>query len=481
MNQQNRNLERAGRSRFASWRLLGLGFWQAWQMVAMCTNVVVPNPSAYPVLGNALLWLLVFMTVGYLLVAVLARQVSPLIARTPCLVVAGGLTAFGTACMPVAMYFGEGTFGLVLYLTAAVAAAGGNALLLIMWGELWSALATGRVGQHLYVSYTFAFALYFITLALPTAVATAFTAMFPVIGAMVLASCKNEPRRKTSVLPLDMKSVPVVRILVCILVISVVYGTSQGLVNTFGEGDVAFMPKTMLLAGGAIFAVTLSMALIQPGTEPIALYQPVIPAMVAGLALLMILPLSLRFIGGGLIIMGVYCLDMFMMLVSTDIAFRSRVPVALSFGAVILSARIGTLIGSITADVMLESAYWSTTLRSNTFLLGIIVLTLIGMLLFTQTDVQRICSTPRVRKSDKSVEHKCKAVADMCALTNRESEVLVLLARGRSVPYICDELSIAQGTAKHHVSNIYRKVGVYDRQGLLDIIEQGGAGKSVWE
>lgn len=58
--------------------------------------------------------------------------------------------------------------------------------------------------------------------------------------------------------------------------------------------------------------------------------------------------------------------------------------------------------------------------------------------------------------------------------------MLVLLARGRTVRYICDELSIAQGTAKHHVSNIYRKVGVFDRQGLLDTIEQGGVGKPGW-
>lgn len=55
----------------------------------------------------------------------------------------------------------------------------------------------------------------------------------------------------------------------------------------------------------------------------------------------------------------------------------------------------------------------------------------------------------------------------MCRLTNREAEVLALLTRGRTVRYICDELSIAQGTAKHHVNNIYRKVGVFDRQELL--------------
>ena len=63
-------------------------------------------------------------------------------------------------------------------------------------------------------------------------------------------------------------------------------------------------------------------------------------------------------------------------------------------------------------------------------------------------------------------------VRERYGLTNREAEVLVLLARGRTVRYICDELSIAQGTAKHHVSNIYRKVGVHSKQDLLAMLER---------
>ena len=59
-------------------------------------------------------------------------------------------------------------------------------------------------------------------------------------------------------------------------------------------------------------------------------------------------------------------------------------------------------------------------------------------------------------------------------LTNRESEVLVLLARGRSVPYICDELFIAKSTAQTHVRHIYAKMDITGgRQELLDRLETG--------
>lgn len=250
---------------------------------------------------------------------------------------------------------------------------------------------------------------------------------------------------------------------------------------TFAVGDEYFTAKSLLLAGAGIGAITLSMMVSQAPSEAMTLYRPVIPAMVIGLIFLLLQPSLYPFLGSGLIIMGIYCLDMLMMLVSTDVAFRGRVSVAMSFGLVILIARTGTLAGSLGADWLLGAAVYSQALCTDVLLLSVLALAIVGMLFFTIADVQRLYVTPRLQKTDASLEEKCAAIAKMCRLTNRESEVLVLLARGRSVPYISDELHIAQGTAKHHVSNIYRKVGVVDRQGLLDTIEQGGVGKPGWE
>ena len=48
-------------------------------------------------------------------------------------------------------------------------------------------------------------------------------------------------------------------------------------------------------------------------------------------------------------------------------------------------------------------------------------------------------------------------------LTERELEVLRLMAEGRSNPEIADELVIALGTVKAHSSSIYRKLDVRSR------------------
>lgn len=465
----------------ADWRLLGLGFWQVWQMVAMCTTFIVPSVEVVVPFGNPLLLLLVFITVSYAAVVLLSRRWAPFLGRRSAFVAAAATTAVGTVVMPIALGSAGGWLGLGLFVGGALLASFGNALLLIMWGELWSALATGRVGRHLYASYTFAFVLFFLIYWMPAPLAVAATAAMPVASTAILAACRNEPRREPSVIPLDIATVPVRRLLVSIFILSLAWGLSQGVIGSFAVGDADFTAKSLILAGAGIAAITLSMMVSPAPAEALSLYRPVLPAMAVGLVFLLLQPPLYPFLGSGLIIMGIYCLDMLMMLVSTDVAFRGRISVAMSFGLTILVARTGTLFGSIGANGLMGSVFWSEALRTDVLLVTLLALAIIGMLFFTVADVQRLYVTPRAQQVDASLEEKCAAIAKMCHLTNRESEVLVLLARGRSVPYLSEELHIAQGTAKHHVSNTYRKVGVFDRQGLLDTIEQGGVGKPGWD
>jgi LuxR family maltose regulon positive regulatory protein len=62
-------------------------------------------------------------------------------------------------------------------------------------------------------------------------------------------------------------------------------------------------------------------------------------------------------------------------------------------------------------------------------------------------------------------------------LSERELEVLGLMAEGHSNPEIAAELIIALGTVKAHTSSIYRKLGVPSRTeavvkaGELDLLD----------
>lgn len=68
----------------------------------------------------------------------------------------------------------------------------------------------------------------------------------------------------------------------------------------------------------------------------------------------------------------------------------------------------------------------------------------------------------------------CSRVAEESQLSQREEEVLFLLANGKSVADIEKELVIAKGTAKTHVRNVYRKLDVHSRDELAEYLEMHG-------
>jgi DNA-binding NarL/FixJ family response regulator len=59
-------------------------------------------------------------------------------------------------------------------------------------------------------------------------------------------------------------------------------------------------------------------------------------------------------------------------------------------------------------------------------------------------------------------------------LTDRETEILRLMAGGYSNKEIANSLGVAEGTIKNHVSNILSKMGVRDRtRAVLKAFEMG--------
>jgi two-component system, NarL family, nitrate/nitrite response regulator NarL len=60
-------------------------------------------------------------------------------------------------------------------------------------------------------------------------------------------------------------------------------------------------------------------------------------------------------------------------------------------------------------------------------------------------------------------EIRLRASSDAPALTERESEILKLIAEGKSLPEIARELFLGVTTVKTHVQHLYEKLGVSDR------------------
>ena len=65
----------------------------------------------------------------------------------------------------------------------------------------------------------------------------------------------------------------------------------------------------------------------------------------------------------------------------------------------------------------------------------------------------------------------CERLADRYGLSKRETDVFLLLAAGRSQPYIRERLVLSKSTVSTHVSSIYRKCNVHSKQELLDLLD----------
>lgn len=63
------------------------------------------------------------------------------------------------------------------------------------------------------------------------------------------------------------------------------------------------------------------------------------------------------------------------------------------------------------------------------------------------------------------------AMAREHGLSNRETEIFLLLAQGRSRPYIRDALYLSKNTVATHIRHIYEKLGIHSQQELIDLVE----------
>ncbi len=73
---------------------------------------------------------------------------------------------------------------------------------------------------------------------------------------------------------------------------------------------------------------------------------------------------------------------------------------------------------------------------------------------------------------EAGIDEKCKVLAEEFGLSRRELDVLQLLARGRSLTVVEEQLCISNSTARTHTRNIYRKMDIHTKQELIDLVEK---------
>lgn len=75
---------------------------------------------------------------------------------------------------------------------------------------------------------------------------------------------------------------------------------------------------------------------------------------------------------------------------------------------------------------------------------------------------------------EDNIEQRCSLLGERFGLTERETEIFAMLARGRNGQVIREHYVVSRNTVKSHIKHIYQKLGVHSQQELIDLVEKSG-------
>lgn len=264
------------------------------------------------------------------------------------------------------------------------------------------------------------------------------------------------------------------------------------------------MSSPLFISGFAIMSVASLTLWFRPHWALRTIHRIAPFTLVTGCTLLSV-PSSGNSLASSLTHAGFSCYALSILAVSIFLARALQIDplriVCLTFASMYLGELTGLITGQFT-EPLLEQATMSGLLR---IALTIVTLTS-GLFLFSESDLLDIAYHPEMDGDIKripgasSVSNTCpdnefatktsqetpnaKDIKDICAflaetykLTPRESEILPLLLRGRTISRIQEELFISTSTVNTHIRHIYQKCGVPNKQGLIDLVEQIQSGR----
>ena len=145
------------------------------------------------------------------------------------------------------------------------------------------------------------------------------------------------------------------------------------------------------------------------------------------------------------------------------------------FGRAFLIRSIGFLLGNLVGSTVYERVVLDAAAFS---VIGTAVFVLLVLVTFNMNS-EKYAKTvwgllphedPRGRY-ERTRDERCAALADQFGLTERETEVLRLLARNKRPREISDVLVVSVATVRSHVHAIYTKTGVHSAAELAKLVE----------
>lgn len=262
-----------------------------------------------------------------------------------------------------------------------------------------------------------------------------------------------------------------VQILVCCLVFSFAYNAFVTLANSQLGPDAASGVRNWANFIAAIALLVFSLV-IRP-LRPIEIFRVVPPVTAAGFVLFLVAPASF---GGPALMFAGAGRKFFDILTWVLVVYASQchnLPRLMYPGLLGFFKSAGYAVGLAVATLQLSESGGETVPLMSFLAVLVLVVIVCFFWLLPERVLEEVFPTAPAPTPDEvtRAQRQIRSLGESAGLTPRESEVFELLAQGRSDSVIAEKLGISKGTAHGHITHVYQKLGVHNRQEIIALIE----------
>jgi DNA-binding CsgD family transcriptional regulator len=382
------------------------------------------------------------------------------------------LAGIGTVLMAVSPNFGQGIYPIII---ASAAITGiGTSVLLNMWGGVLTRMQARYAPPRIALALLFSSVISLLLPLLPFAVFATISSLLPIASCVLMFISSNSGEfadsQKSDVSGETGKgegqSYPW-HLAVGLFSVGLPFGLLLG--ATFVRMNMGNEVPLICIAVNACISLVILvyLAIYNRNLGFSTIYRFVLPITSSGL--LLIIAFQSQFIVYGLLLVriGYALFDILIWLQLQKVFSKTGTVKMLGLSKLCLD---GGVLAGLTLCRLVINQHPDILVY---FVLGSAVLTL-----FTLPAVltrRRIATSwflsPASSKESEDFDAACKTIAESAHLTNREIEIMALIARGRNGTYIQDKLFISLSTFQSHSKNIYRKLGIHSRQELLTLFD----------
>ena len=383
----------------------------------------------------------------------------------------------------------------------------GSGLIDLAWGEVYRNVPSRQTCLEAPLAFLLAAGVYFLcdSLTVP-AVVCALAALFPIVSGLILFARFKvwSPSSAPAVKPVP---VPISRFALRVGLCAALVGAADGAVRAVfmtasGTSAYDFYHLPMFLASVVTLVIIWGCVLAAREFNLRSVYKI---SMIIMAFFFQLLPI---FVGmpleNVLALAGYGTFNVLIWILLADVTYRYRLSSLRVFGVGWSMLTIGVFLGSHVGQTLCDTiAPFSPRALSIIALAATIAVLLSYMFVLTDADLVKLTTLAEEQERERESRlaqrgegnasgaeapasdraprfvNRCKQIAEACGLTERETDIMILYAKGRSSARIQEDLHLSRGTITTHLRHVYMKMDVHNKQEFLDYIEgrraDGGA------